>query len=81
MDVRLADYPAAGASDPNSQKTAGIGGLAGIVAKREADGSLSAVDTVRTGDASDKTLLYKLQMEGSVSGTLPVPAAAGTERP
>lgn len=60
--VRLADRTGEKAKEP-----AGIGGLAGVLAEKEADGTLRA---------QDDGLIAGITMEGFVSGKLPKPEAA-----
>ena len=64
VEAYLADR--AGADRP-----AAVGGLIGIVAKKDASGKLSALEPVQAGSTADNSVLKDLQMEGAVNGTLP----------
>ncbi len=57
-----------------SGKPCGIGGIAGILAKKEEDGTLSALEG--TGNSSD-LWVSGLTMNGSVTGRLAAPKTAG----
>lgn len=61
VDVHLADGENTGVGDED--KPAAIGGLVGIVAKKDTDGKLSAL--------ASSSVLKNLRMEGSVNGRLP----------
>lgn len=67
IEVYLADRAGSGGKD----KQAAIGGLVGIAAKKDADGSLSALEPAQAGSTADNPVLKNLQMEGAVSGSLP----------
>lgn len=57
--------------DQAKSKCLAIGGLVGVVAKKEADGSLSALTPAQSKDTEDNSVLKNLQMEGAVKGSLP----------
>ncbi len=66
LDVKFAHRESAEEKEP-----AGIGGFAGVVAGKSADGSL-----YRLTDP-DKTIMEGLEAEGAVAGLLPVPEVSG----
>ncbi|WP_288174946.1 prepilin-type N-terminal cleavage/methylation domain-containing protein [Sporofaciens musculi] len=57
----------------SKRKACGIGGIVGVLAKKEADGSWSALTGSGTGDSIPQ--ISGLEMNGSVTGRLPKPEA------